>query len=529
MNARRLLLQVAALATAAASSLAASPATAEPPSPGPERVSPGPQRVSAGPQRVAPGPERVSAGPQRVAAAPQRVAPGPSGPQTAPGAQPAVPPAAPAAPATLAALGGPTVVATAAAPGALAAAPGPLAAAVLTVPATATTTTVAATATTIAATSTPVPWRALVLGGGPKAPMNQVAIEGHVRYFQTLLPDAIERRVLFADGNRFTPTVQYLEGDRLFYRPTRLQRIDGPTTLAGVDRLWRGFVTARPSDPLLLYFAGHGSPDRGRDLDNNVFDLWGGGGLSVRDLAARIEQLPPSTPVVLVMAQCFSGAFANVLFEGGDPEADPVDRDLVGFFAATRDRPASGCTPEINEADYTDFSSYFFAALSGQDRLGRAVDDADFDGDKQVGMHEAYAYAVIHQATSDVPIATSDVFLRRFVPTPDRETMTTPYSKVLAWARPAERAALEALAKELGLRGEDRMRTAYALQFGPGSERVDWDDVEAAHRLRFIRLAKTVVLAHTLRETGDPALVARFDRLRAAESRNPLVEARPAP
>ncbi|AKT39218.1 hypothetical protein [Chondromyces crocatus] len=379
------------------------------------------------------------------------------------------------------------------------------------------------------ALATYLPWRALVLGGGPRATMNQVAIEGHVRYFHALLPTSVERRILFADGNRFTPTVQYLDGYRLLYRTPRLPRVDGPTTLQGFDRLWRGFVTDRADDPLLLYFAGHGSPSPQRDLDNNVFDLWGGGILSVRDLAARIEQLPPKAPVVVVMAQCFSGAFANLLFEGGDPDADVVDRDLVGFFAATRDRPASGCTPEINEADYTDFSSYFFSALAGVDRLGRLVDDADYDGDQQVGMHEAFAYALIHQATSDVPVATSDVFLRRFVPQHDRETMATPYSKVLAWARPSERAALKALSDALQLQGEDRLRTAYVTQFGPGSGRINWDDIEGAHRLRFIRLAKTVVLAHTLRENGDPAILERFDRLRAAESRNPLLEVKPNP
>jgi hypothetical protein len=356
--------------------------------------------------------------------------------------------------------------------------------------------------------------------------MNQVAIEGNVRYFHALLPASVERRVLFADGTRRTPSVQYLDGNRIRYRTPRLPRIDGPTNLLGLDASWRGFVTARPRDPLLLYSTGHGSPNRRGDLDNNVLDLWGGGALSVRELAARVKELPDETPVVLVMAQCFSGAFANLLFEGGDPGGAPVRRDFVGFFAATKERPASGCTPEINEADYTDFSSFFFAALSGVDRLGRRVNGADFDRDRTVGMNEAFAYALIHQATSDVPVSTSDVFLRRFVTTPDREIMVTPYASILSWASPAERAALEALSDELGLRGEDRLDVAYDLQFGPGRRRVSADDITSAHRLRFIRLAKTVVLAHTLRQGSDQALIDRFDRLRAAEAQNPLLQAK---
>ncbi|WP_437736145.1 hypothetical protein [Sorangium sp. So ce1335] len=374
----------------------------------------------------------------------------------------------------------------------------------------------------------PASWRALVVGGGPRPPMNQVAIEGHIRYFQSLLPASVERRVLFADGRRRTRSVQFLDGRRMRYRAPRLPRIDGATTRAGFDAMWRRFAARRPGDPLLLYFAGHGSPNPQRDLDNNVFDLWGGGGLSVRDLAARMDDLPDETPVVLVMAQCFSGSFANLLFEGGRPDGELVDRDVVGFFAATRDRPASGCTPEINEADYTDFSSFFFAALSGVDRLGRRVDGADYDRNRFVGMNEAYAYALLHQTTSDVPVATSDVFLRRFVNKPDHETMATPYSRILAWASPAERAALEGLSDALRLRGEHRLRAAYDLEFGPGAGRRDVEDVISAHRLRFIRLAKSVVLARTLRQSGDRARIERFERLRAAEARNPFVEARAA-
>ncbi|WP_437667412.1 hypothetical protein [Sorangium sp. So ce1182] len=374
----------------------------------------------------------------------------------------------------------------------------------------------------------PASWRALVVGGGPRPAMNQVAIEGHIRYFQSLLPAAVERRVLFADGRHGTRSVQFLDGLRMRYRAPRLPRIDGATTRAGFDALWRRFAASRRGDPLLLYFAGHGSPDPRRDLDNNVFDLWGGGGLSVRDLAARMDELPDEMPVVLVMAQCFSGSFANLLFEGGRPDGELVERDVVGFFAATRDRPASGCTPEINEADYTDFSSFFFAALSGVDRLGQRVDGADYDQNRFVGMNEAFAYALLHQATSDVPVATSDVFLRRFVNKPDHETMATPYSRVLSWATPAERAALEGLSDALGLHGEHRLRAAYDREFGPGAGRRDVEDVTSAHRLRFIRLAKSVVLARTLRQSGDRARVERFERLRAAEARNPLLEAKAA-
>ena len=142
---------------------------------------------------------------------------------------------------------------------------------------------------------------------------------------------------------------------------------------------------------MLLYFTGHGSRARDGNLDNNDFDLWGEQEkLSVKDLAAQITKLPADVPVTLVMVQCFAGAFGNVIFTGGDPKAAPVNREIAGFFAATRERTAAGCTPELNEADYHDFTSYFFAALSGRDRVGRPVTGADYNGDGRVGMNEAF-------------------------------------------------------------------------------------------------------------------------------------------
>jgi len=136
-------------------------------------------------------------------------------------------------------------------------------------------------------------------------------------------------------------------------------------------------------------------------------------------------------------------------------------------------------------------------------------------------MDEAFAYALIHQETSDVPVSTSDVFLRRFVRQPDSETMKTPYATVRTWASPAQRAALDALPRTLRLRGEDRLAVAYDVQFGR-TRNEDEDETLNARRLRFIRLAKSVVLGHVLGESGDTALIARFEKLRAAEARNPI-------
>src|SRR5439155_2824070 len=187
-------------------------------------------------------------------------------------------------------------------------------------------------------------------------------------------------------------------------------------------------------------------------------DLWGEAQkLSVRDLAIHIASLPSDVPVTLVMVQCFAGELGNVVCAGGDPKAAPVGREIAGFFAATRERTAAGCTPELNEAEYHDFTSYFFAALSGRDRVGRPVTGADYNQDGRVGMNEAFDYSLAKDVSIDVPVCTSDVFLRRVVPGEDEEIFRTSYSQARSWATAAQGAALDELSTTLKLTGDGRL------------------------------------------------------------------------
>lgn len=354
--------------------------------------------------------------------------------------------------------------------------------------------------------------RVLMVGGGPNPKSNQVAIENNLRYLLRLLPPTTPRTVLFADGDPQAETVLFEEqerrlpdGERLLilmlegydaahptslkFRKPSLSQLDGPSKKAAIatafERL-QAEMEANPR-PLLLYFTGHGERARDRNLDNNVYDLWDGT-LSVRELATHIARLPADRPLTLVMVQCYSGAFANLLFEGGAPEGALIERDFAGFFATVKERPAAGCTPELDEKEYHDFTSYFFAALTGRDRAGRPVQRADYNGDGRVGMDEAFSYTLIHNTSIDVPVCTSDIFLRRFVTTPDEEVFQTPYSQAKAWATPSQRAALEALSSALQLTGEDRARAAYNRFHEGGGERQSGEDQVAAAMRAFARV-----------------------------------------
>lgn len=384
---------------------------------------------------------------------------------------------------------------------------------------------------TLAADSNPpkpdTPLSALIVGGGPDIPHNQVAIESNVVYVRSLLPPSAATRILFADGNTKTEDVLY-EGkkQRELTRATVLPAIDAPSVSASIDGETKRLAQAT-SKPALLYFTGHGSPNETGDFDNNQYDLWDKNELTVRGLATSLDSVPSSTPVTLVMAQCFSGSFGNLIFQNGDPSAPLADRNLCGFFASIAQRPAAGCTTEINAKYYHDFTSYFFAALSGKDRLGKTTDGADYNGDGKVGMDEAFAYTLIHDDSIDTPVCTSDIFLRRFAKTPDDAVFKTPYSQVLSWATPAQRAAIDALSDQLKLTGEGRLGDAYKTFATTLLASWETKDVRI---IRFVRLAKTIVLSHELETSDNASLKARYDALKAAEAGNPLTgPAAPSP
>jgi hypothetical protein len=378
------------------------------------------------------------------------------------------------------------------------------------------------------------PLRVLIMGGGPSLQYNQVAIESNVRYVHKLLPQGTVQTTLFADGDANHASVLYdiassKQSDGAFllelflqgtegesdagshYRKPNIGKVDGPSKRAEFARQL-GRIAAEPdlsNRSLLLYFTGHGSPGKS-DYDNNVYDMWGKDeALSVRECARQIEQLPAGAPVTVVMVQCFSGAFANLLFEGGDPKGEVIARDFAGFYATVNTRVAAGCTSAVNEAEYHDFTSYFFAALTGRDRVGRAVTGCDYNHDGRVGMNEAYCYTLNNDESIDVPVCTSDVFLRRFVLLRDADVFQNSWPTVLAWADPAQKQALEGLSTRLKLTGDDRLKAAYDRVFRNGSG--NGRDPQWAARSRQTKSKLDAMVREARRE-----LLRRYPDLRSA-------------
>ena len=329
------------------------------------------------------------------------------------------------------------------------------------------------------------PLRTLIISGGPNFKFNQYAIESNARYVEKLTEKSRWQRITFADGKAGSRTIaafrnssefksarllswvlgQELPADTIVAQASTLGRIDADSTKASVTKVLGEFAQPAPGEQGLLYFTGHGNAGGGNgrpDYQNTTFALWNNQKISEREVAQAIREWPAQNPLFVVAVQCHSGGFANLIFEDGDPTKALANRDIAGFFSSTGQRIAAGCTSEVNERDYQDFTTHFFAALSGISRDGRAITGADSDKNGVVSGSEAFAYANVHDLSIDVPVATSDAYLRAVLAYENDDWQQTPYAQILNSAQPWQKTMLNELSSALNLKGETRVATAIA-------------------------------------------------------------------
>lgn len=178
--------------------------------------------------------------------------------------------------------------------------------------------------------------------------------------------------------------------------------------------------------------------------------LWQEAFVTVKEFTSWLDPLPADQPFVTMMAQCYSGSFANIIYENGDPQQPVALQTRCGFFATVASRPSVGCTPAVNEADYKDYSSSFFAGLTGRDRIGNPVSSADYNQDGTISYAEAHAFAKVDEETTDWPISTVESWLQRQI---DDATVTeildTPMADLHSQARPEQQYVIASLAAKL--------------------------------------------------------------------------------
>ncbi|MEO1298317.1 MAG: caspase family protein, partial [Cyanobacteria bacterium J06636_16] len=353
---------------------------------------------------------------------------------------------------------------------------------------------------------------------------NEIALEKNVRYFQRTLEymgwDPATTTTFFANGLDGRPTVRYIDllGREQFKVPN-IENLTGAATRSNVEDWLQSYPQTEQgaSDcPAFFYFTGHGLLNRS-DPDNNNLILWDEELLSVQSLAEMLDQWPAEIPFVTMMAQCFSGSFANLIYEGGDPDQPVALQTRCGFFATVKTRPSVGCTPLVNEADYRDYSSSFFAGLSGRDRLGDPVDSADYNTDDQVSFAEAHAFAKVDGETPDWPISTSEAWLQQQASEAQTEAiLATPMQDLLAQARPEQQYVIEALAQKL----QYDLQEPFEALPTPQKRLIGGPDQEVltAYQMRLQMELINIGMEASLRDTGDENAIATLDKLLACEA-----------
>lgn len=330
----------------------------------------------------------------------------------------------------------------------------------------------------------------LTIGGGSSASNNQVSLEKNVLYLQRFLHaaglDDMPHEILFSDGNAgsrdlefqdpgFEPPrvnqllaeiTNYEQGLATQYRPHAIPNLWGAS---GRQSLGRWFDTIgnklADDDRLFIYFTGHGGRGKGKPPTNQTLAMWNEDDMPVKEFTALLDKLPAKVRVVLVMVQCFGGGFADVMYNDGDANKELSPRNRCGFFATIPTRVAAGCTSDVDEENYREYSTYFWAALYGQKRTGEVVPKPDYDGDGNVSLAEAHAYSLIHSETVDISMKTSDAFLRKYARGIAKDggellTSETDFDRLLSVANPSDKAVLTELSKILQLDGVRRVQAA---------------------------------------------------------------------
>lgn len=285
---------------------------------------------------------------------------------------------------------------------------------------------------TVAATPALAETRVSLIGGGNVVDHSQAQIEANVGWLQELFRERdVETRTYFGSGNEGEPDVAYLVPTELAsivtqplpaephvrYRAHELPDIAGSTRKPELtESLRRDLSSLPPGDDALVIFNGHGGIDRA-DTRNNYLKLWGDGRMTVTDLEKLLDAAPPGAPVRFVMAQCYSGAFARLIYD--DPRnATGFKGNRCGFMSEAADRLAEGCTLSLDEAEFRDYTTYFFAALGGRTRSGDPIEPqaVDRDGDGVVSFRESHFYALLNAHSSDLSRSTSEQYLEDWSP-----------------------------------------------------------------------------------------------------------------
>ncbi len=256
----------------------------------------------------------------------------------------------------------------------------------------------------------------VVIFGGADGPENdQASIEAQVIQLSTVLR-AAQPQVLFGgaagqavrESAEVDDTTLWLgrifgarEGVEGLYRESSLG-----AKAASLSAFFRAIDRGQTNQKGTIVFgAGHGSGPNGDEPA--TLSLWTDASIPLDRLAHHLDRRKRRGPFAMVLGQCFSGSFSDLLHRGGHAEGEIAQPIRCVLAAAPHDRTASGCTSDVSDPWARAYLLEVAQAL-GQD-------EADLDGDGAVSLAEAHARAKITDRTTDVPVKSSETYVARMM------------------------------------------------------------------------------------------------------------------
>lgn len=374
--------------------------------------------------------------------------------------------------------------------------------------------------TTRSATTSPAP-SVLVFAGGWGPESTQASIEAHAEQLVRALAPR-RPRVLFGGPAADAREIQELDptpdplGEALArilerpewigvrYRARHIARDGAATKREILDALHRA-----ASAPTIVFGIGHGS-----DADGELparLDTWGSSdeALTLPDLRELLIRDRPAR-LALVLGQCHSGAFVELALTA------PSGVDACVLAAVPADREAAGCSPDVDDPE-----AKAFVAWIG-DGLARRI---DVDGDGAVSLADAFAHARVEDRTIDVPVSSSEAWLRSRVRPLTRET-PSPIDALIGRADPHDAFVLGRLRPEGSRTDHDVRRRWQSLVDSTDTIDQALSDAQTVERrlvaeLRSVLLGRWPELANPLHRRARVLMVHEGDAILAELHRQP--------
>lgn len=277
--------------------------------------------------------------------------------------------------------------------------------------------------------------QAIIVGGGSSIASSQAQIEANVKWAQGILAKSgIDITTFYTDGDNENNDVRFHVEDVIEENPllpiasvfshsiTELSRyrnhsVPGVVESTSIDKMKPILDVLLGNENIqntLFLFNGHGSP-AGNEPANVQMNLWNNTTFSAADLHETIAGNQASFR--FIFTQCYSGGFHRLAYKDSSEGLELADTERCGFTSESAYQTAEGCSASVNSESYQDYSTYFFAALSGYERDGEILNkDPDLNSDASVSLREAHLYTLEESFNTDLARSTSEDYLTSWEP-----------------------------------------------------------------------------------------------------------------